>query len=128
MSESKVPLSKHLLSTYPYSQGGGLLGQKDNQHNSSPRDSVNSTSQTVKALTIRGSHKASFLTYNILTLITLNKNLMCLTKNWKWSSPLRSFLLIIPVRDFDPIPIDIGKSHRICEYLRCSPNAFSTLI
>ena len=74
MSGPMVLLRGHLLTPYPDSQVRGLFVQNENQHALIPRDSGNSTSPTVKPLTVRGSHKTSFLTYKLLTLITLYTN------------------------------------------------------
>ena len=87
MSGSGDLLGDIPLTHYPESQGGRLFGQKDNQNNLSRRDSVNSTSQTVKPLIVRCYHRTSLHTYNLLTLIKLPTNKIHLRRDWQMVLP-----------------------------------------
>ena len=83
MSGYIIPLNDHLLTPYLDLKGGGLFVQKDNHQTLNTRDSGNSTSQAVKPLKVRGYHKTSFHTYNLLNLRTLNKNQRHLPRYWQ---------------------------------------------
>ena len=83
MSGSRVPLSDFLLTPYPDSHGGRLFGQKYNHKNLITRDSGNTNSPTVKPLNIRGSHKTSFHTYNVLTFRKLHASQIHLPRYWQ---------------------------------------------
>ena len=64
--------------------------------------------------------KYSVHTHNLIPLITLYTNQIYLPIDWKWYSPLSLFLLINIIKYLSPMPGDIGKSHWICEYIRCN--------
>ena len=75
-----------------------------------------------------GSHERYFHTYNLLTLRKLHTNQRHLPRDCQCPSPLLYFLLILMNRDLCHMMGDKEKSHRICEYLRCSPKVFPTLV
>ena len=123
MSGSRVPLGYCKFTPYPEPQGGGMIGKKWKHHNLIPRDSGNATLPTANPLTVRVSHKQFFHTYNLLVFRTIHTNQIHISIYWQCYSPIRSFLLILPVRYFNRIPGHMVKYHKICKYLRCSPKS-----
>ena len=72
-----------LFSPYSDSKWGGIYFQKENDHTLSTRESGNSTSPTMKPLTVRGSQHKSLHTYTIITLGTLHKHQSHLPTYWQ---------------------------------------------
>ena len=102
MSGSRFLLGDLPFTPYPYSQGGGLFGQKSDQRTLILRYSGNATSPTVKPLTVKGSHKKSFHVYNLLAFITLHTNHRYIPRYWRCPTP------------FDP-------SHSFCQSDKSTP-------
>ena len=127
-SGSRVLFVDNPWTPYPYSQGGGLFDHKYNQNNLSQRNSENATSPTANPLKIWGSHKIPFHTFILLILRKLHENHINPPRYWQCPPPPSILPPYSFRKDFQPMPDNIGKSHRICEYIRCSPEEFSTWV